>query len=126
MLTAGRPILGPNSLRSSEHALAALDGLPLDADQAMIVIETLLAFVRGHTMKEVAESEAIRRSGQDFAQYIAGRARYAETVAASGRYPRLTRYWTEATVPHAPDREAQAFGQGLSSVIDGFDALLPR
>lgn len=125
-LTAGRPILGPNSLRSTEHALAALDGLPLDADQTMIVIETLLAFVRGHTMKEVAESESARRSGQDFAQYIRSQARYAQTVIASGLYPRLTRYWVEATVPHAPNREAQAFEQGLSSVIDGFAALLPQ
>ncbi|QUQ71811.1 TetR/AcrR family transcriptional regulator [Kutzneria sp. CA-103260] len=125
-LTAGRPILGPNSLHSTEHALAALDGLPLDANQSMLVIETLLAFVRGHTMKEVAESEAVRRSGQDFAQYIQGQARYAETVVASGLYPRLTRYWVEATTPHAPDRENLAFEQGLSSVINGFATLLPQ
>jgi AcrR family transcriptional regulator len=123
-LTAGRPILGPNSLRSTEHALAALDGLPLDANRSMLVIETLLAFVRGHTMKEVAESEAARRSDQDFAQYIQGQAHYAETVMSSGFYPRITRYWREATVPHSPDRESLVFEQGLSSVIDGFAALL--
>jgi len=125
-LTAGRPILGPNSLRCTEHALAALDGLPLDANQTMLAIETLQAFVRGHTMKEVAESEAARRSGQDFAQYIRGQARYAESVVASGFYPRLTRYWVEATIPHAPNRESLTFEQGLSSVIDGFAALLPQ
>lgn len=125
-LTAGRPILGPNSLRCTEHALAALDGLPLDADQSMTAIETLLAFVRGHTMKEVAESEAIRRSGQDFAQYIASQARYAQTVATSGLYPRLTRYWVEASLPHSPDREARTFEEGLTSVIDGFDAQLSQ
>lgn len=125
-LTAGRPILGPNSLRCTEHALAALDGLPLDADQAMIVIETLLAFVRGHTMKEVAESEAVRRSGQDFGQYIRGQARYAETVMASGLYPRITRYWADAATPHAPDREALTFERGLTSVIDGFTGLMTQ
>lgn len=124
-LTAGRPILGPNSLRCTEHALAALDGLTLDADQAMLVIDTLLAFVRGHTLREVAESEAMRRSGLDFAQYIRGQAGYAGTVVASGQYPRITRYWLEATVPHAPNREAQAFERGLSSVIAGFAAALP-
>jgi AcrR family transcriptional regulator len=124
-LTAGRPILGPNSLRCTEHALAALDGLPLDADQTMIVIETLLAFVRGHTMKEVAESESARRSGLDFAHYIGGQARYAATVAASGRYPRITRYWTEATVPHSPNRETHAFEQGLTHLIAGFAPHLP-
>ncbi|WP_345031041.1 TetR/AcrR family transcriptional regulator [Kutzneria kofuensis] len=83
-LTAGRPILGPNSLRSLEHALSALDGLPMDPDQKMIVVDTLLAYVRGHTMTEVAESEAMRRSGLDFAQYIQGQARYGRIVAESG------------------------------------------
>ncbi len=126
MLTAGRPILGPNSLRCADHALAALDGMRLSANAASVVIETLQAFVRGHTMKEVAESEAFRRSDQDFAQYIEGQARYARTVMDSGLYPRLTRYWVEATIPHDPNRESLTFEQGLSSVIDGFNALLPQ
>ncbi|MFI9385578.1 hypothetical protein [Kutzneria sp. NPDC052558] len=45
---------------------------------------------------------------------------------SSGFYPRLTRYWTEATVPHAPNRESLLSEQGLSSVIDGFAALLSQ
>lgn len=120
MVSAGRPILGPNSLRTTEHALTVVDGLGLDIDTMMIVVDTLLAFVRGHTMKELAEYEAHRRSGMDFAAYIQGQAEYGYTVVASGRFPTLTRFWVEAKVPHAANRDDLAFELGLDRVLDGF------
>jgi hypothetical protein len=69
---------------------------------------------------------SMRRSDRDFAQYIRGQVRYGRIVAQSGLYPRLTRYRTEAAVPHSPNREEQSFKQGLRHVTDGVAARLPQ
>jgi AcrR family transcriptional regulator len=125
-LTAGRPVLGPNNLRFMEGAIEIVEPLGLDIDSTYIVIETLMAFVRGYALKDLAEREASRRTGMDFARYIRGQARYGLTLMLSGRYPLLTRYWIEAQIPHAPDREDRSFALGLERVLDGIAAAIPR
>jgi AcrR family transcriptional regulator len=125
MLLAGRLTLGPNTLRSVEHALGAVDGLGLSLDEMMTFIDTLQAFVRGYVMSELAEQEATRRSGLDWEAWMASRAAYAHTIIESGQYPRLTRFMLEAEGPHDPNRAERGFALGLDRVLDGFAAFLP-
>ncbi|AHH94701.1 TetR/AcrR family transcriptional regulator [Kutzneria albida] len=123
-LSAGRPTLGPNSLRASEHALTAVDGLGLHIDDMMIVVDTLQAFVRGAVMRDLEESQAQRRSGLDFRAYIKSQADYGLRVVASGQYPRMTRYWVEAEIPHAADRAERTFTLGLERLLDGLSRTI--
>ena len=44
---AGRRNLGPNTARRYEEVLGAIDGLGLEIDEMLVMIETLDAFVRG-------------------------------------------------------------------------------
>jgi AcrR family transcriptional regulator len=64
-LPATRPALGPNSLAWLEAAYATADVLGLNADEVLSQVGTLLTFVRGHVIDELAEQEAARRSGMD-------------------------------------------------------------
>jgi AcrR family transcriptional regulator len=125
MLLAGRPTLGPNTLRAVEHAISAIDGLGLSLDEMITVIDTLLAFVRGYVMTELAEQEAARRSGLDWEAWMASRVSYARIIIESGQYPRLARVWLEAEGPHDPNRAERGFELGLGRVLDGFAAFLP-
>jgi len=120
-LAAGRPPLGPNSLRTIEFALGALDGLGLDIDAMLRLVGILTAFVRGFVQGELAEQEARRRTGLDPEQWRASQAVYIRTLIASGRYPMLTRAVLDAE--HLdPDT---SFELALEQVLDGLAASLP-
>ena len=62
-LAAGRPTFGPNSLAWAEYGLAAIDGLGLSIDEMLMAGEILRAFVRGYTIGELAEQQALQRAG---------------------------------------------------------------
>jgi AcrR family transcriptional regulator len=119
MLPAARPTLGPKSLAWLEAAYATLDGLGLDADEVLARVGTVLTFVRGHVIEELAEQEAARRSGMDMTTWLAAQAHYGEMIFGSGRYPHLSRIMVEAEMPHADDRFERAFEQGLDHVLAG-------
>ena len=48
---AGRRNLGPNTARRYEQVLGAIDGLGLEIDEMLVMIETLDAFVRGRATR---------------------------------------------------------------------------
>lgn len=118
-LPATRPVLGPNSLAWLEATYATLDGLGLDPDEVLAQVGTLVTFVRGHVIDELAEQEAARRSGMDMTAWLAAQAQYGEMVIGSGRYPHLARIMIEAETPHADDRFERAFRYGLDHILTG-------
>lgn len=125
LLTSGRATLGPNALRAAEYALGVIDGLGLDIDEMLVVLNTLEAFVRGYVVNELAEQEAMRRSGLDHESWMLAHAPYMREIMASGRYPLVSRVVIEAEAPHAADRADRGFAQGLERLLDGFAAALP-
>ncbi|GIG55831.1 TetR family transcriptional regulator [Longispora fulva] len=118
-LPATRPVLGPNSLAWLEATYATMGGLGLDADETLAQVGTLLTFVRGHVIEELAEQEAARRSGMDMTAWLEAQAHYGELIFSSGRYPHLSRMMLEAETPHAGDRFERAFRRGLDLVLAG-------
>jgi AcrR family transcriptional regulator len=122
-LESGRPSFGPNSLRNLEQGFGMLDGLGLDIDHIMVLVTTLLAFVRGAVFAELAEQEAQRRTGLNTQQWQARMAPYVATLLSSGRYPAFNRIITDAKLPHSGP--AQGFALGLELVLDGLAASLP-
>ncbi|MCX5151693.1 MULTISPECIES: TetR/AcrR family transcriptional regulator [unclassified Streptomyces] len=125
-LAAGRPSLGPNSLDATEHALAALDPLGFDIDVMITVVNTLQAFVRGYAIGELAQQEAVRRSGVGTQEWMDAYAPYLDKVVKSGRHPLLARVIRDAELPHAADSAERGFELGLERLLDGWDANLPE
>src|SRR4029453_8518025 len=94
-----------------------VDVLGLDADEVLARVGTVLTFVRGYVIDELAEQEGARRSGMDMPAWLAAQARYGEMIIGSGRYPHLSRMMVEAELPHAEDRFERAFRNGLDHTL---------
>jgi AcrR family transcriptional regulator len=122
---AGLRSLGPNQARRYEQVLGAIDGLGLEIDDMLVMVETLDAYVRGRALEEISEQEAVRRSGLDQEQWMQTQTPYIESLIESGDYPLLTRVVLDARAPHDPDRLKHGFDVGLECVLDGLATMLP-
>jgi AcrR family transcriptional regulator len=118
-----RPNLGPNALRQIEYAMAAVDGLGLDVDGMLDMVNTVTAFVTGFVQAELAEQEARRRTGLTDEQWRASMAPYVRQLIAGGRHPYFERIVVEAE--DYPDVDA-TFERRLALVLDGLAASLRR
>jgi AcrR family transcriptional regulator len=122
---AGRRNLGPNTARRYEQVLSAIDGLGLEIDNMLVMVETLDAFIRGRALDELSEQESARRSGLDQEQWMQMQFPYIQSLIDSGHYPLLTRVVLDARSPHDPDRLENSFDAGLERVLDGLATMLP-
>jgi AcrR family transcriptional regulator len=124
-LQAGRPSFGPNSLRLVEYGLGLIDHLGLDIDAMLVTFDTLVSFVRGSVIAELAGQEARRRSGLDVRQWQASVAPYVRMLIDSGQYPMFTRIVEDAKLPHLDNGADEQFRRALEHVLDGLAANLP-
>lgn len=122
----GRSSFGPNTAQRFEQVLSAVDGLGLEIDEMLVMIETLNAFMRGCVLQELSEQEAVRRSGLDQEQWMQTQAPYVESLIESGRYPLLTRVVLDAHAPHDPNSLKHGFDLGLERLLDGLATMLPK
>ena len=98
----GRRNLGPNTARRYEQVLGAIDGLGLEIDEMLVMVETLDAFVRGRTLEDLSDQEAVRRSGLSQEEWMQAQTPYVQSLIDSGRYPVLTRVVLDARSPTTP------------------------
>ncbi len=122
---AGRTSIGPNTAERYEQGLSMLGDLGLTIDDMLVMIETVNAFVRGRALVEIAEREAIRRSGLNQDQWMDTQAPHIERLIESGRYPLLTQVVIHARAPHDPNRLGRDFDIGLERLLDGLSTMLP-
>ena len=122
----GRRNLGPNTARRYEQVLSAIDGLGLEIDEMLVMVETLDAFVRGRTLEDLSDQEAVRRSGLEQEAWMQTQAPYIESLIESGAYPLVTRVVLDARMPHDPDRLEHGFELGLERLLDGLATMLPE
>jgi AcrR family transcriptional regulator len=122
---AGPRNFGPNTVHRYEQALSAIDGLGLEIDEMLVMVETLDAFVRGRTLEDLSEQEAVRRSGLEQEEWMQTQVPYIESLITSGRYPLVTRVVLDARTPHDPDRLEHGFELGLERVLDGLALMIP-
>jgi AcrR family transcriptional regulator len=123
--SAGLRNFGPNTAQLYEQVLGVIDGLGLQIDDMLVMVETLDAFVRGRVFEELSEQEAVRRSGLDQEQWMETQIPYIESLIESGRYPLLTRVVIDARAPHDPERLKHGFDLGLERVLDGLATMVP-
>jgi len=126
-LLAGRPVLGPNVLASTELALSAVSELGLSMDEMVRVINTLHAFVNGFVQTELEERAWRHPAGTGAEGGAEGPWQdrmlpYLQHLMDSGQYPFFTRMVNEAE-PH-PDTD-ESFAWQLRRVLDGLSAGLP-
>ena len=124
--SAGLRNFGPNTAGKYEQVLSLVDGLGLEIDEMLVMVETIDAYVRGRALEELSEQEAVRRSGLDQEQWMQTQVPYIESLITSGRYPILTRVVFDAQAPHDPDRLEHGFDVGLERVLDGLATMLPE
>jgi AcrR family transcriptional regulator len=122
-IAASRPPLGPNNLRRTEDLLGVLDGLGLTIAAMSGLTGTVLGFVRGVVLTEIAETEVARRTGLDEDHYRRSVGPYLTRVLAAGEHPLLARFVTLAD--HDPDPD-EVFRWGLERVLDGVAAGLDQ
>jgi hypothetical protein len=123
---AGPRHFGPNTVRRYEQVLSAIDGLGLEIDEMLVMVETLDAFIRGRTLEDLSEHEAVRRSGLDQEEWMQTQVPYIESLIESGAYPLVTRVVLDARTPHDPDRLEHGFELGLDRLLDGLATMLPE
>jgi AcrR family transcriptional regulator len=122
-VSASRPPLGPNVLANTERLLAAMDGQGIGIDAMARLGWTVMAYVRGYVMSEIAEAETIRRTGVTEDQYRSAVGPYLMGVVAEGRHPLLRRFILDAEDHPDPDH---VFETGLDRVLDGIAVDLER
>ncbi|NLU71873.1 TetR family transcriptional regulator [Streptomyces sp. HNM0575] len=119
---AGRPALGPNSLRRSESALRAAVALTPDITPASQALGVVHAYVLGSVAAQQAHRRAEQRTGLTEEEWQRSVGPYISEVLAAGEHPMLARRVHEAE-EQDPDAE---FAFGLDCVLDGLAARLRR
>ncbi|WP_163508949.1 TetR/AcrR family transcriptional regulator [Fodinicola acaciae] len=122
-LFIARPSIGPRSLRLMNFELSTMDSLGLDIDRVMGFAGMVSAFTRGFVQAELAESEAVRRTGLTEDEWRTATAPYIGQVITPDRYPALYRFMVEAD--DNPDLD-QAFEAGVDIVLDGIELAIQR
>ncbi|MEU3777520.1 TetR/AcrR family transcriptional regulator C-terminal domain-containing protein [Streptomyces sp. NPDC032472] len=120
-LHLGRPLLAPHGMRHIEWALAALDGLGLDADTRMHAAVALFGYVRGQAVDLEPEVRAERASGITGEQWMAARQGRMDAVLASGALPHFA-----AAAPAAELSPGSLYAFGLAALLDGIAARIAR
>jgi AcrR family transcriptional regulator len=115
---AGRPALGPHSLRRSEAALRATTGLTADITLASRAVGVVHAYVLGSVTAQLADRQAQQRTGLTEEQWQRSVGPYIRGIIEAGEHPMLARRVLEAEEVD-PDT---GFAFGLDCVLDGVAA----
>jgi AcrR family transcriptional regulator len=105
----------PNSLRTVEFSLAALDGLPIPPQQKLGVFWSIHVYTEGFVLHEVMAAEMLRRENRTEGDWQAAMEPHIRQIAESGLYPHITSAWSGF-----PDFQVdEQFYFGLDSILDG-------
>ncbi|MFI9329281.1 TetR/AcrR family transcriptional regulator C-terminal domain-containing protein [Kitasatospora sp. NPDC052868] len=120
-MNLARPLLAPNGMRHVEWALAALEGLGLDAGARMHAAVSLFGFVRGCAVDLAAEQEAGHASGVSGDQWMQVQEARMAALLSDGTFPAFTAARTDPGL----DLSAESlFTFGLDRHLDGLAALI--
>ncbi|PZG23514.1 TetR/AcrR family transcriptional regulator [Nonomuraea aridisoli] len=120
-IAAGRPTMGPNTLRMLEHGMSILDGLGLSLAEMLEIYSLISSWVNGFVREELTEEAVRERSGLSVQEWRQNIAPYIENLMSSGDYPYFTRIVREG-IDHDFDMR---FERGLDRIIAGIAATLP-
>jgi AcrR family transcriptional regulator len=113
-------LIAPRLVAAAEFVLAALEPQGIDPDTAGAVLRMLNNYVVGTALREVTESRGA--GAHDTIVYQAAVASYLQQIAASGRYPLMSKL--VAAGPGGRLSADESFGLGLNCLLDGVGALI--
>ena len=116
----GRPMLGPNSMRSTDIALRAVDDLGLTEDEMLGAVVTLSAFVSGLAKTAIEAMQAADRTGISDEEWWDIQGEYVGPAVVAGELPMLTKVGEAGAFNSSFDN----FEFGLARVLDGLGALI--
>ena len=119
----GRPLLGPNSMRSTEETLRILDGTGLEPVEMIDAIVTTSSFIAGLARSSVEASRAAGDTGISDEQWWLAQRPYLDELMAGGDIPLLSRVGEAGGFEGPQDR---SFEFGLERILDGIEALIDR
>ncbi|MFE5537464.1 GntR family transcriptional regulator [Streptomyces sp. NPDC056492] len=113
-MNLNRPLLIPNGIRHIDWALAALDGLGLDAGARMHAAVTLFGYVRGHAVDLESEAGAAHTSGVSGQQWMQAQETRLAALVDGGAFPAFAAARADADL--SPE---SLFHYGLAALLDG-------
>lgn len=111
-IAAAHPPQGPNGLRLLEGALAAVDGLGLEAAAMVQAVHTVFAYAVGFVQLELVPAAHPQQPPED----------YVGRMVAAGELPTLARVFGSL----GPVDAEASFGSSLEVVLDGLAARIER
>lgn len=116
IVPAARPTLGPNGMRRLDTALSIFGHSPtITPEHRAWAIGLVDAYVTGAVSQELAQQNEQLRTGLDDEQWQHAIAPYLTRMLATGEYPYLAAYVTDA-----PQIDIEAhFQRGLATIIGG-------
>jgi AcrR family transcriptional regulator len=119
-VSEARPLLGPNSTKGTDYALAVLAGTGLTDVERMSTIVTVYGYVSGHARNYIDAVQAAERTGVTDEQFWSAQEPFLSKAMLSGDYPHL------AALDGAVFGEVfqSAFGFGLQRLLDGIEAYV--
>lgn len=121
-IAQGRPMLGPNSMRSTDIALRAVDGIGLTEDEMLAAVVTLSSFVAGLAKTTIEAMQAADRTGISDEEWWEIQGEYVGPAVVAGELPMLTKVGEAGAFNSMFDN----FEFGLQRVLDGLGVLIDR
>ena len=123
---AGRPPMGPKSLRNIERSLGIFAAAGVTGQTAMTALMSVVTYVLGAVGREQQEdrSQQDEKRAQDRLELSEEEMHqvyweFLQRVMASGRYPNFTEMIKEGVDPDALETQDERFEFGLDCLLDG-------
>ena len=116
----GRPMLGPNSMTTTDIALRAVDGLGLTEDEMLGAVVTISSFVAGLAKTTIEATQATARTGIADDEWWEIQGEFVGPAVVEGRLPMLTKVGEAGAFTSMFDN----FEFGLRCVLDGLGAQI--
>jgi AcrR family transcriptional regulator len=121
-IAQGRPMLGPNSMRSTDMALQAVDDIGLTEDEMLGAVVALSSFVAGLAKTTIEAMQAADRTGISDEEWWEIQGEYVGPAVVAGELPMLTKVGEAGAFNSMFDN----FEFGLQRVLDGLGVLIDR
>ena len=128
---AGRPPMGPKSLRNIERSLGIFAAAGIIGPAAMTALMSVVTYVLGVAGREQQEDRSQRdeKRARDRLELSEEEMRevyweFLQRVMASGRYPNFTEMIKQGVDPDAIETQDERFEFGLDCLLDGIVARL--
>jgi AcrR family transcriptional regulator len=123
-LAAGVTAPSPTMVRGLEHAMSVMDGLGLDIDEMLEIVTTVMTFASGMAQDQLAERQAVLRSGVARHEWQSRHAPYIRSLIEDGEHPYLRRIVMDAKIPHEDDENR--FARAVDRLVAGIAATIPN